>query len=420
MQVSNESALFANLLIRGRISRYDLMESMGLSLPTITKLVKPMLRCGLLVESTERQSPTRGRPIQYLRVNEDRLFAVGIEIRQQPGQTSRYQVVGSLTDLGARVLAREERPLKDIEPARAIHDIASLTADLINREQRYSRGMYGLGIALRGVVDPGTGHVTRYPTLGWNSVPLRMRLARATGLHTVVDTEVGAHSAYERWFGEARDGEPFAVICLDDEINCCIVVKGEATWSQVSWVNEFGHIVVEPGGPPCRCGSRGCLEACASIPAIVAAAQRETGQEIEDFATINNLANDGDERVARLLERSASALAFGLATLMSIVKLKRVIIVSPAVVSISTKYKKRKVVHSNARNVLFSDPFMVAMETSIRQYASRSLRDIAHVAVRRGDGSASRAAAAAVWRDLIAHPMGWIDPGRSIIPWSVT
>ena len=110
--------------------------------------------------------------------------------------------------------------------------------------------------------------------LQWRDFPLSRRLAEATGLPTVVDNDAKALALGEGWCGAAAGCRDFLAMVVSTGVGGGVVLDGRLLDGASGNAGHVGHVVVEPDGPPCACGSQGCLEAVASGPAIA----RRTGR----------------------------------------------------------------------------------------------------------------------------------------------
>jgi predicted NBD/HSP70 family sugar kinase len=244
------------------ISRADLARRMGVARGSVTPLVKELLADGLIYEgSTGATSRGRRPTLLYVRTR-DRL-AVGIDVRY-----SRTSIV--LSDFSGRVLAMETfgTPLSPPD----------LVAELVRRVGRLVEvngpvgECEGIGLVVPGMVDRGTGTVLNAPTLGWRDVDLRGALSAELALPVHIDRDSVACAMAYMWLSQAHGdaSDDFVYLTVSDGVGSGLVVNGEVLRGYRSTAGEFGHVPLSLDGPPCACGSRGCLEAYASNVATVA------------------------------------------------------------------------------------------------------------------------------------------------------
>lgn len=121
-----------------------------------------------------------------------------------------------------------------------------------------------IGVACAGQIHPETGAVVYAPNLDWRDVPLAATLRRAFPLPVTVENDVRAAAWGEYRFGAGRGAGSMLAVFVGTGVGSGAVLDG-ALWRGASNVaGEIGHTQVVPGGLPCPCGQRGCLEQYAS------------------------------------------------------------------------------------------------------------------------------------------------------------
>lgn len=339
---ATRAEIFGLVLTAGPVSRTVLAERLNLSPSTVTRLLPPLLQAGYLLEEAG-QATGPGRPQRMLRVNLERHLVAGVKI-------APTHVTGVVTDMGARVLARDERPLRDCTPAVALASAADLVTDLLSdvlsgrsaeadeagpEADPEADRVLGLGVGLGGHVDPVSGILRYSGILGWRDVDVAGPLAAATGLRVCVGNDVNTLVVAERWFGKGRDVDTFAVVTIGAGVGCGLLLGGALFTGVSGLAAEFGHIPLDATGPECTCGRRGCLEALASSHAILGRLH-QLGVHCADIGTAADLARDrtasADGRMARAAFAAAGeALGRGLAALCNLLNPEMVIIAGEGV-----------------------------------------------------------------------------------------
>lgn len=165
-----------------------------------------------------------------------------------------------------------------------------------------------VGVGFPGPLDPEAGIVHGAPNLpGTRSFRLRERLAGLLGLPVVVDNDANCAALGEWWAGAGRRARMVVCVTLGTGIGGGIVIDGRIWHGAAGIAGEIGHVQVDPRGPDCNCGSRGCLELYASAGALVAAYGRETGQAV-DAEGVARRAASGDEAARRVLDEAGELL----------------------------------------------------------------------------------------------------------------
>src|SRR2546423_309979 len=185
-----------------------------------------------------------------------------------------------------------------------------------------------LGIGLPGPVDPAAGLVISPANLpGFKNVPLNRILTRATGIPSFLHHDAHLAALGEHQRGAARGAREVVYVTVSTGIGAGLILRGELYAGAHGIAGEVGHIVVQPNGPLCTCGNRGCVEAIASGTGIARAA-REQAPRIPGSA-LHGLDNPTAEDVARaaragdplanaILETAGSYLGVAMGTLVNL------------------------------------------------------------------------------------------------------
>lgn len=326
---ATRAEIFGQVLTAGPISRSGLAARLGLSPSTVTRLLPPLLEADYIREVAEPGPAVGpGRPQRLLSVNLERHLVVGVKIAPDA-------VSGVVTDMGARVLARAELGIDGCAPETALTAAGRLVRRLLGAIPGGTGRTLGVGVGLGGHVDTASG-ICRYSgILGWRDVDVAAPLAVATGLPVVVGNDVNALVVAQRWFGAGRESETFAVVTIGAGIGCGLLVGGALFTGSTGLAAEFGHIPIDPAGPVCNCGRRGCLEALACSASVLSRLGHVGLSQpgIEAAATLARQEPTTPEvRAARAAFAAAGdALGRGLATLCNLINPELVILAGEGV-----------------------------------------------------------------------------------------
>jgi glucokinase len=229
----------------------------------------------------------------------------------------------ALVDAAGRIVRRAAAATDLAGPQAVLRQIRHLHGELGAADV----DVIGIGVSAPGPLDSETGTIIAIPTLpGWDDFPLAATLAEAFGLPVVVEND-GIAAANGEWrFGAARGLSHFVYVTVSTGIGGGVVVDGRLLHGRRGLAGHVGHMIVEPGGPLCSCGARGCFEALASGSALtlaareVAAAQPDSrlGRLAPDAITgrdVVDAARQGDPLALSLLAREADWLGLGFASL---------------------------------------------------------------------------------------------------------
>lgn len=249
-------------------SRAGLAAVTGMSRATVSSLVDALLAGGLLEELPPPPRTGAGRPANGLRLSGSRVAALGVELGAD-------HLVACVRDLTGAVRARASVPEIDRtgSPDLVLRASADLAADVLARAAAQGLDVVGAAWAVPGLVDAVAGRLRLAPNLGWRDVPvldlLREHPALA-GLPLAVDNEAALAAVAELWQpGGGGAARSFLLVTGEVGIGGGVALDGRVLRGQRGWSGELGHVTVEPDGPACACGARGCLEAYAGQEALL-------------------------------------------------------------------------------------------------------------------------------------------------------
>ncbi|MFF8993307.1 ROK family protein [Streptomyces sp. NPDC014983] len=182
------------------------------------------------------------------------------------------------------------------------------------------------GIAVPGIVDEEHGTAVYAANLGWKDVPLRDLLAERLGVPVALGHDVRAGGLAEGRIGAGRGADRFLFVPLGTGIAGAIGIDGRVESGAHGFAGEIGHVVVRPGGAPCPCGQRGCLERYASAAAVSEAWAAAGGNPDADAADCARAVAAGDPAARRVWREAVDALADGLVTALTLLDPRTLII----------------------------------------------------------------------------------------------
>lgn len=273
LRTLNLELVMDRILEAGRpISRTELIAATGLTRPTITRIVSRLIEVRLVAEVSREQGPGAGRPKIGLTLSDRGPAGLGLDIRADA-------LAACVVDLTGRVryttfVPRGEEILKDL---------GGMAADAVAAAAEKGLTVVAATLAVPGPAQDGV--VRSAPALGWRDVdavtPMRAAMRGLDLPVTVVnEAKLGA-------LGELYAGDPsltdFLYVSGGLGIGTGVVLEGRL---MRAWRGELGHVTVDPDGPPCPCGSRGCLLGFASLPDdVFARAEADDPAALESLAT---------------------------------------------------------------------------------------------------------------------------------------
>lgn len=305
------------VLLRGPLSRTELARRLGLSQASLSRLTKPLLESGMLVETEPARDPATGRPARPLDVVPSSHRFVGVKLT---GDTAHAVLV----DLRGTVLTHADATLDHHEPSHVVEVITALARELAG-----DAAVTGLGVALGGH-SPDHRSVVRAPFLGWGDTAFAAQVERATGLPTVVENDVVALTTAEHWFGAGRGLGSLAVLTIGAGVGYGLVQHGRQVTHPDTGLGLVGHVPLDPNGAVCPEGHRGCATAMLTIPSLTAQAAVALGRPV-GYPELLDLARASDPVAQRLVREAVRALGRLVATVANLTMPERVVVTGEGV-----------------------------------------------------------------------------------------
>jgi N-acetylglucosamine repressor len=303
------------------ISRAELARRMNVRRGAVTAIVRELVESGV-VDERGTAAVVRGRRPKMLWVHTRNRVVAAVDVR--PRRTAI-----ALADFDGRVLSRE-----DFETPEAPDGLAEEIAKRVGRlaEEATARGataeFEGVGIVVPGMVDRRLGRLIYSPRLGWRDVELRSVITERLGIPVFVESAPIACAMARLWLApeETRAVRSFAYVHVSDGVGVGLVLNGEPLRGESHTAGEFGHVSLDPDGPSCVCGRRGCWEAFACNSATIdryaervfgGATRTAAGRGAMDIAEVVRRARSGEEAAAEAVLETGRLIGRGLANVVS-------------------------------------------------------------------------------------------------------
>lgn len=257
---TNRSLIFSLLFPDVQLSRAELGRRTGLSRVAVSDVVNSMLSCHLLRENGRESNGGKGKRGTLLSVDPDTLHIISIDLSQP------HLIQGEATNLLGEPVMHVEHALRAVN-----HVDFDTINEVITPLHAATQNVIGIGLAMPGVVD-GNGLVKRSTLLGWRNVDVRTPIERRFSLPVTVNNDATAAMFTERLFG--KGGPNMMFVRLRRGVGGAVLLGDVPVFGENHAGGEIGHISLDPQGPPCACGKRGCLERLVSATSLHARLQR--------------------------------------------------------------------------------------------------------------------------------------------------
>src|SRR3954470_18803602 len=317
-----ERSVAIEVLVHGPLSRTALARRLRLSGGSLTRLPKPLIESGLLVEAPDGGTAAQvrqGRPSQPLDVVAASRAFLGFKVTED-------MAYGVVTTLRSEVVPRLDRPLTGHDPGEVADLLAAMTAELAAGAPA---PLAGIGIGVGGLVRE-RALVGESPYLGWRDVPLAGLVGERTGLPVVVENDVAALVEAETWFGAGRGLDRFVVLTIGAGIGYGLVLGGKRVPNPEEDRGFGRHWILNPHGPLTPDGERGSAVSLLTIPNIRYQVRAATGHD-RTYEEILARAAEGEPMSARVVGEAARALGVLVAQIANFVMPQKILLAGEGV-----------------------------------------------------------------------------------------
>lgn len=369
-------AIVKALLLDGPRSRTDLATELDLSAGSLTRLTKPLIEAGLIIEHPNVETHSGiGRPSVPLAFNHAKFRFIGIKL-------TKTDIYAALTLADARIehLIAHKLPYNDINQA------VSLIAEMVGTLQNHTDiPVHAIGVTLGGHVEDFT-HVTHADHLNWNDIQLGTLVEQATGIQTVVENDIIAHTEATHWFGEGVGTETFALFTLGAGIGYGLITHGQVVTSNESGYSLASHLPVgsdtlnnyaqqlssyasQTADTLFRseCGHVACATAMLTLGELEARATRTLKRPVT-FDQLLGLAQAGDPAAVQLVEASGYALGTLFASIANLTMPQRIVVGGEAVEIASVAHEAVMAGLHDNRDARATDPEIRYQDPDLAQW----------------------------------------------------
>ncbi|MGW1957089.1 ROK family protein [Streptomyces sp. NPDC001920] len=302
MRRRNLARVMHTVSAEGPLSRAAVASRIGLTRAAVSTLVDELIRSGLLEELGPERPGRVGRPGSALAVSGHGPAGIGAEVGVDHLAVCAVDLRG---DVRSRAVRHGDNRGRAPEPV--VEELTELVRRVVAEAGHEGLWPAGLAVAVPGLVARDARTVVRAPNLDWRDTDLGALLA--VDLPLAVGNEANFGALAELWLGEGTPRD-FLHVSAEIGIGAAVVVDGGLLRGTRGFAGELGHVPVQPDGPECPCGGRGCLEQYAGEEAVLRAAGLEPGED--RVGLLAERAAEGDEHVRRALRDAGTALGVAL------------------------------------------------------------------------------------------------------------
>ncbi len=328
---ANKYLVFQCILSYEPVTVEEIITRTSLSRPTVLEVIRNFQQEGLIVKGGYSQ-PTGGRPAELIHINKEAKYAVGIDfefpnVRLAVANVKNEAVHGrnvsfELSDPAGLVL---QRLLEEVE--------CLIAESGVDRTK-----IAGIGMGISGTINRTQGkslHIKRIK--GWDHIDIRQVLEEKFGVPVYIKNDVDLLALIEKQKYLPPDTEDFAYIGIRSGIGSAIFYHNKPLSGIEGNAGYIGHTILNPEGPECACGNRGCLDAYSGEIAmnrryrqLKAARAQGTGPDAENsYDTVSDFirkAQEGDEDCVSILRQAAYYLGIGISNLVKTIEVETIVI----------------------------------------------------------------------------------------------
>lgn len=291
----NKNRIFRLIYNSDKISRQEIADQLGLSLPTVNQNLKMLMEDGL-IEYVGNFTSTGGRRAQAITINNNARKAISVNIKADYINVDVVGLKGQII-YSMAVKAHFSKSSAYIEK---LTDAVRHAVDYVGAD---ADDILGVGITVPGILDDEKQILISAPPLKAKNYDFT-RLISAIDYPVVVMNDARAEAYADHWFNGKSEDEKIYIM-LGEGVGGAYINASAIRNGVHNRGGEFGHMVIHPGGKQCLCGKKGCLEAYVSEKVL----SSELNTSLEDFFA---QAEKGKPDYVDMLEEYIDNLALGI------------------------------------------------------------------------------------------------------------
>ncbi|MEK4947198.1 ROK family transcriptional regulator [Carnobacterium sp. FSL W8-0810] len=321
MKSVNKSTVLNKIRQSGPISRAEIAKVTGITPPTVSSIVKELMDEKLVVESILGESQGGRKPTMLL-LNRNDHYVIGVDA----GSDS---IKACVSDLVGTILVRSELPLQVHTAIDSFLAVLIQAIKLVIKEMGVEGSkIFGIGIAMHGVVDVAAGISLYSANSGLRNVHIKEVLENTFDLQVIVENNSRAMALGEYWFGDYGLLKSFAVVNIGRGVGSGIIEEGKLRYGAQEIAGEIGHMTISLDGEKCSCGNLGCFETFVTGDAIVRRAKKQISDAPDDLTgeKVYAFALTGHTAYQKVLEEIGVLIGIGIVNLIHSVNPEKIVL----------------------------------------------------------------------------------------------
>lgn len=327
----NKEIVLECIRAQGAMSKMALSLHTGLSPTAMGMIVSNLIEEGYIYETGIGESSGGRKPVM-LELKPRSYYSVGVDVEVE-------YIYFVLIDITGEVIF--EKAVNRIDNSSAEDTMRFIEKEIMKilKDQTIRlESLLGIGIALPGLVDEGSGEVVLAPNLFWERVKPGSFFKKLAGIPLYIENEAMASAVCEHWLGQCQETNDFICINVKSGIGAGIFTGGKLYRGVGGSAGEIGHTIVDDNGPKCGCGNYGCLETLASTKSMVESARKMVRQgtisSLNQYENMDEIgiaevvaaARAGDEVARNIVVESARYLSLAISNLVNVLNPAKIVI----------------------------------------------------------------------------------------------
>ncbi|QUI22399.1 ROK family transcriptional regulator [Vallitalea pronyensis] len=307
IKMSNSKKILQCLYQENQLTKQEISKALGLSIPTVTHNVNTLIDEGYIAQAGVATS-TGGRKPAVLQFLPDAKYSIGIDVTSHG-----YDMV--LTNLKSEIKATKQVDFHYKNMNAFITHVREEMHAMLKEHAIAVEHVLGVGFSLRGTVNKEHRIFEVAPNTDIKSIDFNQYEA-ILETKIYIENEANAAAIAENALGIAKQMRNLVYLSINEGVGTGIVIRGYLYRGKNHRAGEFGHMMVNPHGPSCTCGNKGCLETYVSTKALEKACHDAYGIAISVDELFQRFQLKEPEAV-RIVEQLIQYLAIGIKNIVN-------------------------------------------------------------------------------------------------------
>jgi len=321
--LTNRINVLRSIISEKTVFKADIARKLGLSQPTVMKIIDDMGKKGL-VNFAGKGVSSGGKPPTMLEFNQNARNIIGVDVNE-------YRIEAVRFNLGLQIIDKRIQDIRTTDTAKTITGRIVDEIKWLLAKTETDQPIIGIGIGVPGIVDTKNGIIIYSAEMSWHNVNLLSAMRDVFDGHIVIEDSTRAIAMGESLIGDGSNAENFLCVNVGKGISSALVLNRKLYYGSSDSAGQLGHMLVERNGNMCDCGSYGCLETYSSGNAIEKKAKELVlggaktlirdlvygNAEKIDIYMVFEAAQNGDRVALEIVETAADYLAMAITSVIN-------------------------------------------------------------------------------------------------------